>query len=150
MFLMDLPNNKRILHVGDFRAHSSMLINPFICSKPINTIYLDTTYCNQKYTFPPQSDVIDFVVQTTRTYLKENKKTLFVCGTYSVGKEKVFKAIAIDRDIKIGVTKAKYNLLNCFDDEELAQRLTLDYTEAQLHILSLGKLNFKVITWLFC
>lgn len=145
MFLMDvISNNQRILHVGDFRAHSPMLTNPFICLKPIHTVYLDTTYCDPKYTFPPQCDVVDFVVETTRKYLEENNKTLLVCGTYSVGKEKVFKAVAENQNLEIGVTKAKYNLLTCFGDQQLTQRLTLNYNQAQLHILPMAKLNFKV------
>ena len=146
MFLMELSTGKRILHVGDFRAQSSMVSNPFISAKPIHTIYLDTTYCNPKYNFPLQCDVIDFVVKTTRRFLKENRKTLIVSGTYSVGKEKVFKAIAMDQDFKIGVTKAKMTLLNCLDDEDLKKRLTLDYSQAQIHVLPLGGITLKVRT----
>jgi len=144
MFLMVLPNSKRILHVGDFRAHPSMLEYQFASSgEHIDTLYLDTTYCDPAYTFPPQDDVIKFVVKTARQYLNGNPKTLIVCGTYSIGKEKVFNAIALDRDLKIGVTPSKMTLLKSLEDVELEQRLTLDSGEAGIHVLPMNKLTIK-------
>ena len=44
--------------------------------------------------FPPQEDVIDFVVSTARRYLKKQPKTLIVVGAYSIGKENVYLAIS--------------------------------------------------------
>jgi DNA cross-link repair 1A protein len=46
------------------------------------------------YRFPPQEDVIDFVVRTTQRYLKKQPKTLIVVGAYSIGKENVYLAIS--------------------------------------------------------
>lgn len=49
----------RYLHCGDFRACPQMILHPAIAGKPIDTCYLDTTYLNPQYCFPPQPLVID-------------------------------------------------------------------------------------------
>ncbi|TYJ58930.1 hypothetical protein B9479_000364 [Cryptococcus floricola] len=48
----------RYLHCGDFRANPKMVLHPAIARAPIHTCYLDTTYLNPKYCFPPQPLVI--------------------------------------------------------------------------------------------
>ncbi|ODN95276.1 DNA cross-link repair 1A protein [Cryptococcus wingfieldii CBS 7118] len=48
----------RYLHCGDFRANPKMILHPAIARAPIHTCYLDTTYLNPKYCFPPQPLVI--------------------------------------------------------------------------------------------
>ncbi|ORY34687.1 DNA repair metallo-beta-lactamase-domain-containing protein [Naematelia encephala] len=49
----------RYLHCGDFRACPKMVLHPDIARAKIDTCYLDTTYLNPKYCFPPQPQVID-------------------------------------------------------------------------------------------
>ena len=54
-FLFRLPCGKRYLHCGDMRFRPSLLTNPHLCrAQGATAVYLDTTYCNPKYTFPPQ------------------------------------------------------------------------------------------------
>jgi len=48
----------RYLHCGDFRASPSHVLHPAIKGKRIDHVYLDTTYLDPKYTFPPQPLVI--------------------------------------------------------------------------------------------
>ncbi|KAI7880536.1 DRMBL-domain-containing protein [Lichtheimia hyalospora FSU 10163] len=51
----------RHLHTGDFRATPSMCLHPLIrqpTNPPIDTLYLDTTYLDDRYTFPIQEDVV--------------------------------------------------------------------------------------------
>lgn len=47
-------------------------------------------YCDPSRTFPSQSEVISFAVSLVQKYVMENPKTLIVCGTYTIGKEKIF------------------------------------------------------------
>ncbi|RXK36592.1 DNA cross-link repair 1A protein [Tremella mesenterica] len=49
----------RYLHCGDFRACPKMVLHPAIAKAKIDTCYLDTTYLNPKYCFPPQPLVIE-------------------------------------------------------------------------------------------
>ncbi|KAF3911838.1 hypothetical protein AA313_de0208529 [Arthrobotrys entomopaga] len=53
---------QRILHCGDFRASAKHLRHPLLSVAKKNKIdmcYLDTTYLNPKYAFPPQRQVIE-------------------------------------------------------------------------------------------
>ena len=48
------------------------------------------SYCSPEYTFPRQQEVINFAVNTAFELVTLSPRTLVVCGSYSVGKEKVF------------------------------------------------------------
>ncbi|CAI6332152.1 unnamed protein product [Periconia digitata] len=64
------PRVQRVLHCGDFRACQAHIEHPLLKPEVIDTIsgksryqkldicYLDTTYLNPKYAFPPQQQVI--------------------------------------------------------------------------------------------
>ena len=77
LFIFQKPENKRpnarvrkILHCGDFRACPNHVGHPLLKAEtkdalsgklkrqPIDICYLDTTYLNPRYSFPPQEDVI--------------------------------------------------------------------------------------------
>ena len=45
---------------------------------------------NPRYCFPKQCDVIRYVVRIASEAVRKEPKTLIVCGTYSIGKERVF------------------------------------------------------------
>lgn len=49
-----------------------------------------SSYCSPEYTFPTQQEVISFAASTAFELVTLNQRTLVVCGSYSVGKEKVF------------------------------------------------------------
>lgn len=49
-----------------------------------------SSYCSPEYTFPRQEEVISFAASTAFELVTLNSSTLVVCGSYSVGKEKVF------------------------------------------------------------
>ncbi|TDL15657.1 DRMBL-domain-containing protein [Rickenella mellea] len=48
----------RYLHCGDFRACPQHILHPAVRGKKIDHVYLDTTYLDPKYCFPPQPLVI--------------------------------------------------------------------------------------------
>ncbi|KAJ8094486.1 DNA cross-link repair protein PSO2/SNM1 [Marasmius tenuissimus] len=48
----------RYLHCGDFRASPRHVFHPAVRGRKIDHVYLDTTYLDPKYTFPPQPLVI--------------------------------------------------------------------------------------------
>lgn len=62
-----IPRIARYLHCGDFRASPAHVSHPSVAGKRLDLIYLDTTYCNPKYTFPPQPLVIQACVDWVLT-----------------------------------------------------------------------------------
>ncbi|KAG0209013.1 DNA break repair nuclease [Mortierella sp. GBA30] len=201
LFVFDLQTPKRrYLHTGDFRASPSMSIDPILRQPqnvPIDILYLDTTYSNPRYTFPPQDLVVQgtanlvcrelglhnnvaqtaspaAVVKITKkinimeSWLKKEsgnteklismsiktsktikakqkwqepteKDRIVICvGTYLIGKERVFKAIAKAIKSKVFVQDSKLQILACLEDPELMDMLTSNRYEAQVHLLHMG------------
>ncbi|KAI1311866.1 DNA break repair nuclease [Mortierella claussenii] len=200
LFVFDLYNpRRRYLHTGDFRACPEMSIDPILCQPqnvPIDILYLDTTYSNPRYTFPPQNlvirevanlvckelgihveqtavtapavEVIKRKVNIMESWLKKEsgnsekllsmsiktseinklkqrwqvpveKDRIVICvGTYLIGKERVFKAIAKAIKSKVFVQNSKFQILGHLEDKELMDMLTSNRFEAQVHLLHMG------------
>ncbi|KAJ8071158.1 hypothetical protein OCU04_001498 [Sclerotinia nivalis] len=76
----------------------------------------------------------------------ENKKKargrlLVVCGTYSIGKERIVLGIARALDCKIYAVPGKMRICAALEDPELTSRLTSDPREAQIHMQMLMELR---------
>uniref|UniRef100_A0A061RID5 Dna repair metallo-beta-lactamase domain-containing protein n=1 Tax=Tetraselmis sp. GSL018 TaxID=582737 RepID=A0A061RID5_9CHLO len=86
------------VHTGDMRFESSLISEPFpvgLGGIRIDKLYLDTTYCDPRYSFPRQKEVLKavdyFVKQEEESSTKiRNDRVLYVCGAYTIGKEKVW------------------------------------------------------------
>lgn len=143
MLLLFLPDRQIVLHTGDFRADPSMETYPELLSCRVQTLYLDTTYCSPEYTFPKQQEVINYAVSTAFELVTLNPRTLVVCGSYSVGKEKVFLALADVLGSKVCLSRDKFNTMCCLESEEVKQRITTDWKSAQVHVLPMMQLSFK-------
>lgn len=70
-------SSETVLHTGDFRFNPSMLSQCPTLSElaarsdnsRLLTIYLDTTYCDPTYSFPPQEETLDAVVASVQAEL---------------------------------------------------------------------------------
>ncbi|KAM4636887.1 DNA cross-link repair 1A protein [Discoglossus pictus] len=143
LLLFILPNGTRVLHTGDFRADPSMEDYPALIGQTIHSLYLDTTYCSPEYTFPPQQEAIQFAVNTAFEMVTLYPRTLVVCGTYSVGKERVFLAIADILGCKVSMSQDKYKTMQCLESEEVRSVVTTDFHSTALHVLPMMQVNFK-------
>jgi DNA cross-link repair 1A protein len=56
----------------------------------LSTAFLHYRYCSPEYTFPSQQEVIQFAINAAFEAVTINPRALVVCGTYCIGKEKVF------------------------------------------------------------
>ncbi|KAL2346626.1 hypothetical protein Fmac_000626 [Flemingia macrophylla] len=144
IILFQPPNGEAVLHTGDFRFSEEMAINPLLRMCHINTLILDTTYCNPQYDFPKQEAVIQFVIDAIQAEAF-NPKTLFLIGSYTIGKERLFLEVARSLQKKVHVTAAKLRLLKCleFKDEDM-QWFTSNEYESNIHVAPMWTLaSFK-------
>lgn len=92
--LFQLPDGRRYVHSGDMRFVSRLLLNPHLQRfKGADALFLDTTYCNPRYTFPEQQQSVDYVADTICSLLQKSRedglKRLFLVSTYVIGKEHI-------------------------------------------------------------
>lgn len=142
MILFYLPNGTVALHTGDFRADPSME-RSLLAGQKVHMLYLDTTYCSPEYTFPSQQEVIQFAINTAFEAVTLNPRALVVCGTYCIGKEKVFLAIADVLGSKVGMSEEKYKTLQCLNVSEINSLITTDMCSSLVHLLPMMQINFK-------
>lgn len=146
MFLFKLNRAKKyILHTGDFRASDELVNNIFNKSIKIDIIYLDTTYLDSYYKFLPQEKIIKLGIDLVKKELDEKPNALIVCGSYTIGKERIFIGIAESLDLKVFVSREKKIVIDCLNDSNLNKRITQNAAETNLHVVQMGKLNIKVI-----
>ncbi|KAD1326118.1 hypothetical protein E3N88_43011 [Mikania micrantha] len=143
IILFEPPNGKAVLHTGDFRFCEDMTTISSLQTR-VHTLVLDTTYCDPQYDFPKQEAVIQYVLEAIQAEAF-NKRTLFLIGSYTIGKERVFMEVARVLRKKIYVTAAKMRVLECLGmPKEDMQWLTLDERESHIHVVPMWTLaNFK-------
>lgn len=82
IFVFEMRSGAVYIHCGDCRYHPSMQDNPTLArlagNGAIDTLYLDTTYCDPKYVFPPQDESIHYVVQTVQEELESTCVSCFL------------------------------------------------------------------------
>ena len=147
MFLLKLPvTNTNILHCGDFRACPQMEEYPSLWNNKIDKLYLDTTYCKPEYDFPNQGDAISTCIELIKNHVVLHPKTLIVCGTYTIGKERVFLAIAKEFEWSIWARKEKQKILYALENTDLINRLTDTQNNAEIHVMEMSKVkNIKFL-----
>ncbi|XP_057505285.1 uncharacterized protein LOC130788572 isoform X2 [Actinidia eriantha] len=136
--LFEPPNGKAVLHTGDFRFCQEMTKIPVLQMRSVQTLILDTTYCN------PQEAVIQFVIEAIQAEAF-NPKTLFLIGSYTIGKERLYLEVARVLRKKVYVTAAKLRLLECLGlSGEDMQWFTLNEQESHIHVVPMWTLaSFK-------
>ena len=200
------PRTQRILHCGDFRACPAHIVHPLLRPDIVDTIsgkvkqqridvcYLDTTYLNPRYSFPPQTDVIKACVDFCKAlsgdpatadeafnklrrekgsttvnsfFPKDNgdaasvtiksedsdsqsrkdakNRLLVICGTYSIGKERICKAIAQALNTKIFASPSKIKICSQLGDPELAALMTSNPFEAQVHMQMIMEIRAETL-----
>ncbi|RZC85383.1 hypothetical protein C5167_041566 [Papaver somniferum] len=144
IILFEPSNGKAVLHTGDFRFSEEMTNISVLQSCPISTLILDTTYCNPEYDFPKQEAVIQFVIDAIQAEAF-NPKTLFLIGSYTIGKERLFLEVARCLRRKVYVGAAKLRILECLGlSKEDMQWFTVNEHESQIHVVPMWTIaSFK-------
>ncbi|KAH9611351.1 hypothetical protein KSS87_006105 [Heliosperma pusillum] len=151
MLLFEPPNGEPVLHTGDFRFSEDMATTTDLQRRHIHTLILDTTYCNSKYNFPKQEEVMQFVIEAIQAE-SFNPKTLFLIGSYTIGKERLYLEVARVLKRKIYVPVAKLRLLEClgFPAEDM-KWFTSNENESNIHVVPMWTIaSFKRLKQLSC
>ncbi len=152
MFLFEV-GNRRILHVGDFRWNRNfMLAIPQIramseLTPRLDELFLDTTYCNPKYELPTQEEAIRAAIEVASEEMEKSKrgsKTLFLFGSYTIGKEKIYLSVAQHLKKKVYVDSRRLRILKALGwPKERMDIFTTKKDETCIWVVPLGKVNFK-------
>lgn len=149
----------RYLHCGDFRACPAHTSHPAL-QKPVDIVYLDTTYLHPKYNFPAQPQVVQacaaMLMQSTprktlsdfwqRRSDPEPLEQLVLVGTYSLGKERLVKQLAQTLNTSIFCAHVtRHETLLELDDPELHAMLTRKPLEARVHVVSLHWISYESV-----
>jgi hypothetical protein len=144
LFLFKTPDNKHFLHTGDFRYEPGMLRH--FKQIKIDALYLDTTFLNAGFTFPPQREAIEYIANKVSKIVQTQgtQKHLFLVGSYSIGKERILEQIVrVMPAEKIFVSEQKLEMWKlCGLSDALMARVTLQATESRIHVVPMGMLRF--------
>eukprot|EP00043_Microstomoeca_roanoka_P019848 m.230855 g.230855 ORF g.230855 m.230855 type:complete len:383 (-) comp17061_c0_seq12:3066-4214(-) len=143
VFLFTLPSGRRILHTGDFRACEELWTHPALTHCPLQTVYLDTTYCDARYTFPSQMAVLNFIANLVLKHVEKHEDTLVVVGSYTIGKEKVFMSIAQALGARVYANKYKKQIFECINEDSINQILTDDPLSGTVHVTSMTTVSLE-------
>ena len=56
---------------------------------------LTNRYCSPKHDFPPQKEVVAFALEKSLDAIHSCPATLLVCGSYKIGKERLFTGVCV-------------------------------------------------------
>ncbi|XP_052195716.1 DNA ligase 6 isoform X2 [Diospyros lotus] len=142
-FLFKVPGAggkvERYVHTGDFRYCDSMKLDPVLSDfVGSDAVFLDTTYCNPKFVFPPQEESIDYIVSVIERNGVENqgpaKSILFLVATYVIGKERILLEISRRCKRKVHVDGRKMTIL-CILGIGKDGTFTEDESESDVHVV---------------
>jgi DNA cross-link repair 1A protein len=163
---------RRILHVGDFRWNRSVMLgttsssninnnNPLVTLATavatgneharLDELFLDTTYCDAKYTLPTQAAAIaatvEYAVEQVQLAKMHRQRILLLFGTYTIGKERIYLAVAEKLGMKVYVDKRRFKILSAVMNEWLPEKLssllTTNPAETILWTAPLGHISMK-------
>ncbi|KAJ3025162.1 UNVERIFIED_CONTAM: hypothetical protein HDU68_007410 [Siphonaria sp. JEL0065] len=170
MFLFELKG-RRVLYTGDVRADDSLMkdilstsdvfCNSFGTIKQIDTVYIDTTFCDKKLrVFPSKTDSITAL---TSAISKRPPTTTYSLNLLSLGYEPFIIGLASHFSTKIHVSQDQYNLYASYSsshptqpDENMLKYVTRNPKNARFHFrcdcwkVEQGMVRVKATTMPWC
>lgn len=154
MFLFNVAKQREILHVGDFRWNRDMMLQqgPLASISSgkllLDELFLDTTYCNPKYTLPTQEEAIKATVSIVKGEIQNSKerkcRTLHLFGSYTIGKERIYLGVAEQLGLKVYVDPRRHRILSALGwSKERMALLTTNKAESNVWVIPLGEINMK-------
>eukprot|EP00873_Tetraselmis_striata_P015488 jgi/Tetstr1/435752/TSEL_024647.t1 len=147
MILFEPPDGAPpVLHTGDCRACPAMQDQAALQAvRGRVRLVLDATYCTPDYDCPPQEEAVKMVVDGVRSE-SFNPNTLFLIGTYKIGKERCFLEVGRQLERKVYVSETKMKVLRCLNlDPDHMKWLTTDDKQADIHVVPMQKVSMKAV-----
>lgn len=93
-------------------------------------------------------EAVDNVLRLVDEYREQHigMKYLIVIGTYVVGKEKVWSAIARHCNYRVWLEKSRQTSVECYEDSTLLSLLEVDPLRANIHVLPLANVHYSYLT----
>ncbi|KAG9231650.1 DNA repair metallo-beta-lactamase-domain-containing protein [Amylocarpus encephaloides] len=91
-----------------------------------------------------EDDIIAMAIGDSKSP-KPRGRLLVICGTYSIGKERICMGIARVLDCKIWAPPGKMRICAALEDPELMSRMTDDPIEAQIHMQMLMEIRAETL-----
>jgi len=140
LFASPGPSAERYVHTGDFRYTESMTRDANLLEfVRADAVFLDTTYCNPKFTFPSQEDSVDYVVNAIKRVKDESsvsgERVLCLIATYAVGKERILLEVARRCGCSIHVDSRKMKILTVLGFGGENGVFTEDATGTDVHVI---------------
>ena len=156
VMLLFQVGKRHVLHVGDFRWNRDVMLQEgsplrdFATRKLVlDELYLDTTYCNPKYSLPSQVETIAaiqtlFCKELERCSISNKTSTLHLFGAYTIGKEKMYLSVAEANKMKVYVDARRFRIISALNwPAERMALLTKCREEADIWVVPLGDINMK-------
>ena len=114
----------------------------------LDDLFLDTTYCNEKYSLPTQDVAIkaavDYAVKEVELAKQRRERLLMLFGAYTIGKERIYLSVAERLGVKVYVNSQRYKVLSALEwPKERLEMLTTKRDESNLWVVELGHINMK-------
>lgn len=129
------------LHTGDMRYHRRMQSYRELQGLRIHNLYLDTTYADSNYDFPLQDEAIQEMLDIMEAERKNAVNPVFLIGSYTIGKERLFIAAAKKFQTSVYVSPSKFSKLRHLDFD--TSFLTTDPAKAWIHVVKMWDLGFQ-------
>ena len=111
----------------------------------VDVIYLDTTYAHERWRFPPQAVALRMLAQIVQVELAREPATLFVVGSYQVGKEKAVQAVTRAAGGRALVPAHRaLSLRLCHEWDDAVHTEAVDAADVRVHVSPLGGMGPEV------
>ncbi|KAF4633249.1 hypothetical protein G7Y89_g4878 [Cudoniella acicularis] len=101
-------------------------------------------FINSASVIKAEDDSVAMEIDSSKN-AKPRGRLLVVCGTYSIGKERICLGIARALDCKIWAPPGKMKICAALEDPELMSRMTDDPKEAQIHMQMLMEIRAETL-----
>jgi len=114
----------------------------------LDDLFLDTTYCDSKYAhLPTQEEAIMATIDIAQKQIleckKNGKKALFLFGSYSIGKERIYLSVARNLGEKVYVDSRRHKMFSCLQSEDWMRLLTTSKADTFLWVVPIAHINFS-------